>query len=350
MGQAPRPVPSSLVGRSGTNLRTAASTSRTGVASDRGTRRGDAAAALAAWQKAAALYPNSARIQDEIGFLLAVLNRRDEALPPLRTRPRARPQIRPRAISSRCRALARQRSGPGHPAPAKRRRARLQILRLPLLPRPGAERDIAICGRAVPTLPPPRHSIRNPPKPGTNSGSRASGPATRVAAIDAYRRAVVLSPGNLDARNNLGFVLVNSGRAEEGLAQFEKILAADPANNMARVNAGFAHLQKADLDRPPPTSAKSCAATPIPAIAHYDLGVALKQKDDLEPAKVEIRSRPIARPATRRSDITRSGSSTGRAASSSGAAREMRAAIAINPSYGRGILHARHGAQAEWRA
>jgi len=41
--------------------------------------RGDAAAALAAWQQAAALDPNSARIQDEIGFLLAVLNRRDEA-------------------------------------------------------------------------------------------------------------------------------------------------------------------------------------------------------------------------------------------------------------------------------
>src|SRR5437016_370822 len=42
--------------------------------------RGDAAGALAAWQQAAALNPKSARIQDEIGFLLVVLNRRDEAL------------------------------------------------------------------------------------------------------------------------------------------------------------------------------------------------------------------------------------------------------------------------------
>ena len=42
--------------------------------------RGDASAALAAWQKAAAIDPKSARIQDEIGFLLAVLNRRAEAL------------------------------------------------------------------------------------------------------------------------------------------------------------------------------------------------------------------------------------------------------------------------------
>src|SRR5215831_15462142 len=41
--------------------------------------RGDAAGSLAAWEKAAALDPKSARIQDEIGFLLAVLNRRPEA-------------------------------------------------------------------------------------------------------------------------------------------------------------------------------------------------------------------------------------------------------------------------------
>src|SRR5258708_13737464 len=42
--------------------------------------RGDAAGSLEAWQKAAALDPKSAGIQDEIGFLLAVLNRRQEAI------------------------------------------------------------------------------------------------------------------------------------------------------------------------------------------------------------------------------------------------------------------------------
>ena len=41
---------------------------------------GDAAGALAAWQKAARLDPKSARIEDEIGFLLAVLQRPDEAI------------------------------------------------------------------------------------------------------------------------------------------------------------------------------------------------------------------------------------------------------------------------------
>src|SRR5579884_2753230 len=42
--------------------------------------KGDAAGALAAYENAAALDPKSARYQDEIGFLLAVLGRRDDAL------------------------------------------------------------------------------------------------------------------------------------------------------------------------------------------------------------------------------------------------------------------------------
>src|ERR1700682_4591994 len=42
--------------------------------------QGDAAGALAAFEKAAALQPKAAGLQDEIGFLLAVLQRQDEAI------------------------------------------------------------------------------------------------------------------------------------------------------------------------------------------------------------------------------------------------------------------------------
>src|SRR5829696_4140762 len=41
---------------------------------------GDAAGALEAFRKAEALHPKSASLQDEIGFLLAVLGRQDEAI------------------------------------------------------------------------------------------------------------------------------------------------------------------------------------------------------------------------------------------------------------------------------
>jgi len=42
--------------------------------------KGDAAGALAACREAIALAPNSAELHDEAGFLLAVLNRRQEAI------------------------------------------------------------------------------------------------------------------------------------------------------------------------------------------------------------------------------------------------------------------------------
>ena len=43
-------------------------------------RSGDARGALSLWEKAATLNPKSASIQDHVGFLLAVLNRREEAV------------------------------------------------------------------------------------------------------------------------------------------------------------------------------------------------------------------------------------------------------------------------------
>src|SRR5579864_8872319 len=44
-------------------------------------RRGDAQGALASWRKAGSLEPGSATVEDHIGFLLAVLGRRGEAIP-----------------------------------------------------------------------------------------------------------------------------------------------------------------------------------------------------------------------------------------------------------------------------
>src|SRR5260370_21206269 len=45
--------------------------------------RGDAAAALRAFEKASSLDPKSAEVEDEIGFLLAATNRQSEAIPHL---------------------------------------------------------------------------------------------------------------------------------------------------------------------------------------------------------------------------------------------------------------------------
>ena len=73
--------------------------------------RGDAAGALALYEQAD---PKSARVQDEIGFLLAVLNRRAEALERFRARDRARSEIRAGALPLRRRVLAGAGSGARH--------------------------------------------------------------------------------------------------------------------------------------------------------------------------------------------------------------------------------------------
>ena len=56
---------------------------------------GDAAGALAAYQEAATLDPKSARYQDEIGFLLRVLNRGPEASEHFRRAVELDPQYAP---------------------------------------------------------------------------------------------------------------------------------------------------------------------------------------------------------------------------------------------------------------
>jgi len=57
--------------------------------------KGDAASALRAFERAASLDPSSAGIEDEIGFLLAALNRRSEAIPHLKRLSRSMRSLRP---------------------------------------------------------------------------------------------------------------------------------------------------------------------------------------------------------------------------------------------------------------
>ena len=58
-------------------------------------------------------------------------------------------------------------------------------------------------------------------------------------------------PANPDYRNNLGFALVQSGHPDQGIAEFQCILAPDPQNLTARINTGFGLTQKAGLDKGP---------------------------------------------------------------------------------------------------
>ena len=55
-------------------------------------------------------------------------------------------------------------------------------------------------------------------------------------ALEKYRKAVQLDPMNADAHNNMGIIYYNNGLYEKAIAQFNKALKIDPNFNLARKN------------------------------------------------------------------------------------------------------------------
>ncbi|HVW86760.1 MAG TPA: tetratricopeptide repeat protein, partial [Bryobacteraceae bacterium] len=162
--------------------------------------RGDAAGSLAEWEKAEKLAPKSANIQDQIGFLLAVLNRQQEAIGRFETSIALDAKFAP----------AHYHLGVACWLAGNRERA-VRELQAAMKLDPGNRDYHLYLGKAFNSIGLDRQ----------NSGDLAG-------ALDIYRQAVEADPSNLDARNNLGFMLVNTGHPEEGVGQFRKILDADP--------------------------------------------------------------------------------------------------------------------------
>lgn len=63
-------------------------------------------------------------------------------------------------------------------------------------------------------------------------------------AIQALTRALELSPQDLQALSLLGWAEMQSGRLDDALATFSKVLVRDAANALARVNIGYICLKK----------------------------------------------------------------------------------------------------------
>ena len=61
-------------------------------------------------------------------------------------------------------------------------------------------------------------------------------------AIDAYRKALVLDSGFVDAHNALGAVYAAQGRLEEAVTEFKIVVAALPVTSYAWSNLGYAYL------------------------------------------------------------------------------------------------------------
>src|SRR5260370_12155221 len=174
--------------------------------------RGDADAALRAFEKAAALDPKSAEVEDEIGFLLAATNRQSEAIPHFEKAVQLDPAFAPAHYHlgvAYWLAKDPARSIPELAAAVRLRpadadyRYRLGSAFNAVGKYKDAARELAASTR-----------LRSGHSPASNHLELAP-QTTRAspAAVDAYRRAVELEPANLEARNNLGFTLINTRQA-----------------------------------------------------------------------------------------------------------------------------------------
>jgi predicted TPR repeat methyltransferase len=67
-----------------------------------------------------------------------------------------------------------------------------------------------------------------------------------IEAEQAYRRALELEPGRVTARFNLGLLLQQMGRSREAMAEYQKVVKADPAHAWAYYQIGTLH-EKAQL-------------------------------------------------------------------------------------------------------
>jgi tetratricopeptide (TPR) repeat protein len=103
-------------------------------------------------------------------------------------------------------------------------------------------------------------------------------------AITQYQQALQISPGHAEAHNYLGNVLLQKGRVDEAITQYQQALQIKPDFAEARYYLGNALLLKGNVDEAIAQYQKALQITPDFAEAHYNFGNALLQKGHVDEA------------------------------------------------------------------
>ncbi|MCC6539422.1 MAG: tetratricopeptide repeat protein [Bryobacterales bacterium] len=291
---------------------------------------GDAAGALAAIEQAAAAEPTAADLQDEAGFLLAVLGRRDEAILRFRAALALNPRYAPAHYHLGVALWLKPDSA--HAIRSLQEAVRWDTANAEYRSRLASMLHEA--GRVDEALTEARAGVRIAPRPelwnliGSIEQNRGALPAAR----HAFAQAVQLRPTEAEYRHNLGFVLLDLGLGDEGLAQFRAALQRDPANVRAQINVGYALLQREDTDAALAHFTRLARLHPEHAVIRYDLGLALKQKDRLDEARREFREALRLNPDMAEAYYTL-GITAWQDGDFAGTVEAMRGAVARQPDY-----------------
>jgi tetratricopeptide (TPR) repeat protein len=106
-------------------------------------------------------------------------------------------------------------------------------------------------------------------------------------AIVQYQKALEIYPDSAEAHNNLGSALFQKGRVDEAIAQYQKALQINPDHAQAHYNLGIALMQKGRVDEAIAQYQKALQINPDFADAHNNLGSALMQKGRVDEAIVQ---------------------------------------------------------------
>ena len=121
-------------------------------------------------------------------------------------------------------------------------------------------------------------------------------PETLPDAVDAYRRAIELSPEWVEAHINLGTALYHLERMEEAREAFSRAASLDPRNALAHFNLGCMHDRLGDINAAVAEFLGAIQHSPRMADAHLNLALAYEKSarlaDSLEHLSLYLRYEP----------------------------------------------------------
>jgi tetratricopeptide (TPR) repeat protein len=154
-------------------------------------------------------------------------------------------------------------------------------------------------------------------------------------AVTQYQKALEICPNYPDAHNNLGFALFQKGQLDDAVAQYQKALEINPNFAQVHNNLGNALVQKRQLDEAIAQFEMAVGINPDYAQAHYDLGNALVQKGQVDDAVAHYQKAVEINP-----DYPEGHNNLGNALVQKGrldeAVAQYQKALEINPSYPEG--------------
>ncbi len=101
-------------------------------------------------------------------------------------------------------------------------------------------------------------------------------PTTQYQAVQELKAALELAPDSARERVNYALALLKAGKADEGIAELQKVQKADPSVPYTWFNLGIAYKRASEYDQAIAQFEKMVALVPDEAASHYNLGTLYK--------------------------------------------------------------------------